>query len=73
MTEAIWVKSTFDIPIEGSFEKFVAHVVRASVSLSCFYNGKPYLSKLEHFTRKRYSLFRLNHFTVSVWKRTTTG
>ena len=41
-------ESSQDEQIEGPLEKFVSHFVHGSILLSCFYNSKPYLSKLDN-------------------------
>lgn len=53
-------ESSQDEEIEGPLEKFVSHFVHASILLSCFYNSKLYLSKLdnkEFLTAKHFSIF----------------
>jgi hypothetical protein len=41
-------ESSQDEEIEGALEKFVSHFVHAGILLSCFYNSKLNLSKLDN-------------------------
>lgn len=41
-------ESSQDEEIEGPLEKFVSHFVHAGILLSCFYNSKLYLSKVDN-------------------------